>query len=215
MGFQSNRTVAQELFHRGETPEGDFTLPLLEGRRVSEFQQRAPGLFLHPDQETLRQTHCRLRPAEVYETVEIVVRQTAAFTIAARHEGPAFRNSLIAAFSTELVDASLLIGLLNSALFRALHLSRQRDARQATFPQVKVSHLRSLPCPSNDEALREPVRAVSSEASRLGGLTEHSRRSLDDAVFLLFGLSPEQASEVRHYLNGLSPAALRPSLSTS
>src|SRR5690606_1935516 len=100
--------------------------------------------------------------------VQVVVRQTAAFTIAARHEGAAFRNSLIAAFSTEAADTTLLLGLLNSALFRALHLSRQRDARQAAFPQVKLSHLRSLPCPPDDDHQREMVRVVSKEASRRG-----------------------------------------------
>lgn len=215
MGFQSNRIVAQELFHRGEAPLENFCVPLLEGRRVAEFQERSPGLFLHPEQQTLRQTGCRLRSPEVYESVQVVVRQTAAFTIAARHEGAAFRNSLIAAFSTEAADTTLLLGLLNSALFRALHLSRQRDARQAAFPQVKLSHLRSLPCPPDDDHQREMVRVVSKEASRRGGLTEQSRRSLDDAVFSLFGFSAEQALEVRNYLSELSPAALRPSLADS
>jgi hypothetical protein len=214
VGFQSNRLVAAELFHRGPEPKEPFVVPLLEGRNVGEFIERAPGLFLFPDPDIFRQTKCRLKGSESYEAVDLVVRQTASFTIAARHGGLAFRNSLLGAFASADVDADLLAGLLNSALYRALHVARQRDARQAAFPQVKVSHLRKLPQPPLDQQVRAEIRRISVAASEAGGLNERARTELDGAVFRLFSLSADEAVSVCSFLQERAPAALRPSLFT-
>lgn len=211
LGFQSNREVASRLFLRADEPAAPFVVPLLEGKNVSEFSERAPRLFLHPDPELLSATRCRLKAAEIYQGVDVVVRQTAAFTIAARHQGLAFRNSLLGAFASEPVDADLLVGLLNSALFRALHVSRQRDARQAAFPQVKVGHLRNLPRPPVHASLHEKIRAISRAATNQGGLDEGERKELDDAVFRLFSVSNSGKSEICSFLLERAPAALRPS----
>lgn len=212
VGFQSNRIVAAKLFYRGEDPPPRFSVPLLEGRNVGEFVERPARLFLWPDEETLQATKCRVKSEESYEAVALVVRQTAAFTIAARHNGARFRNSLIGAFETEAVGADLLLGLLNSALFRALHISRQRDARQATFPQVKIAHLRSLPLPTADTVLRRPVEEISRVGSRAGGLNAELRAQLDHAVFDLFTIPTSERESVNAFLASLAPAALRPSL---
>lgn len=212
MGFQSNRVVVTQLFHRGEDPPGDFSISLLEGRNVGEFCARAPKLYLKPDAGVLKETRCRLRSPEIYDSVDLVVRQTAAFTIAALHRGGAFRNSLIAAFETSEVDKLLLLGLLNSALYRALHLGAQRDARQATFPQVKISHLRRLPFPPRDEDKREVIRKLAAEAARAGGMTKAGRQLLDDAVFDLFAIDKNGADQTRAYLQQIAPNALRLSL---
>jgi hypothetical protein len=213
MGFQSNRIVAERLFLRGVRSEGNFSIPLLEGRNVGEFHEGPPQLFLHPDAEVLRETRCRLRSPETYESVDLVVRQTAAYTIAAPHRGEAFRNSLIAAFGTALVDKLLLLGLLNSALFRAFHVSSQRDARQATFPQVKLSHLRRLPLPPEDIDKRALVRGLATDAVERGGLTRGDRHLLDQAVFRLFGMEPTVAESIRQYLLEMAPRALLSNLS--
>lgn len=211
VGFQSNRIVGTKLFYRGEGPPEQFSVPLLEGRNVAEFVERTPRLFLWPDQETLRQTKCRLKSAESYQAVTLVVRQTAAYTIAARHDGVRFRNSLIGAFETESVGADLLLGLLNSVLFRALHVARQRDARQATFPQVKIAHLRRLPMPPADRGLRESVEEVSRLGSRMGGLDAALRVQLDRAVFDLFSIPASDREPIAEFLASVAPAAVRPS----
>ncbi len=212
MGFQSNRIVAAELFLRADQGDEKYTEPLLEGRNVAEFSQRPARLFLAPDQEVLSRTRCRLRPAEDYQRVDFVVRQTAAFTIAAAHQGGRFRNSLIAGFAADDLSAPFLIALLNSALFRAIHLSQQRDARQVTFPQVKLSHLRRLPRPPRSERLRPAVEAIANEAHQREGLDASQREVLDQAVFEMFGLSVEQRGQVKEYLSAIAPAALRPSI---
>lgn len=211
VGFQSNRVVAENLFHRGDNPPPHFSLPLLEGRNVSEFAERPARLFLWPDEKTLKATNCRLKSAEAYQAVSAVVRQTAAFTIAARHDGSRFRNSLIGAFGTEEVNVDLLVGLLNSALYRALHMARQRDARQAVFPQVKVAHLRRLPLPPSQLDLRARVEELSRAASCTGGLDAAGRAELDRAVFELFKISTSQREEILAFLAERAPSAVRPS----
>jgi len=208
MGFQSNRVVASNLFLRASERSGAFSVPLLEGRRVGEFEEREPGLFLHPDEAILKETRCRLRPAADYESVDFVVRQTASYTIAAPHGGLRFRNSLIGGFAVPGLDLFLLLGLLNSALYRALHLSGQRDARQATFPQVKLGHLRRLPLAPDDPVARERVRVISSAGCESGGLGLSERRALDEAVFELFGFSAPEAEGIVAYLSEVAPKAI-------
>lgn len=212
MGFQSNRVISAQLFLRASSGRAEYSVPLLEGRNVGEFSQRSPGLFLKPDSEVLAENRCRLRAQEDYAKVEFVVRQTAAFTIAAQHQGARFRNSLIAGYGQPGLSADLLVGLLNSALFRALHLSRQRDARQATFPQVKLQHLRKLPRPPEDLQLRRKIESISAQAQVSSGLTLTQREELDGATFQLFGVSAAEAEEVRLYLESVAPRAIAASL---
>lgn len=200
LGFQSNRQVSSRLFFRGVEPRGSFRLPLLEGRNVREFAQDAPRLFLWDDPNELKKARCRLRPQAEYETVAFVVRQTAAVTIAARHAGGAFRNSLLAGFAVDGLDADLVVAMLNSTLFRALHLARQRDARQATFPQVKIGHLRRLPAPPPQSELRQRVRCIGQEAARLRGCPPTLRAELDVAVAELFGLDVAEQQSIERYL---------------
>lgn len=207
VGFQSNRIVVAELFYRGHEPPAEFSVPLLEGRNVGEFVERPPRLFLKPDEETLRLANVRLKDKEVYEGVDVVVRQTAAFTIAARHQGERFRNSLIGAFGSDELSADLLVGLLNSALFRALHVSRQRDARQAAFPQVKLSHLRRLPAPPESEQRRAKIAQLSAVASAEKQLPVQQRKDLDGAVFDLFEVPPEARLTIVAFLRSRAPAA--------
>lgn len=200
LGFQSNRQVTTRLFLRNAEPSPPFTLPLLEGRTVKEFRTEPPRVFLWDDPEELAAAGVRLRPGAEYAAVDFVVRQTAAVTIAARSPGLAFRNSLLAGYAVDTFDADLLVGLLNSSLFRALHLSRQRDARQAAFPQVKVGHLRRLPRPPEDPELRATVRRLSARATELRGCPSELRAALDGAVARLFGLDEGELDAVRRFL---------------
>jgi hypothetical protein len=93
--------------------------------------------------------------------------------------------------------------LLNSTLYRALHVARQRDARQAAFPQVKIAHLRSLPRPPTAEGFAS-VRELVQRATASGPTLELKRR-LDDAVFDLFGLARAEREEVRGFVRERLP----------
>lgn len=205
MGLQTSSAITRQLLYRGSTPPQDFSYALLEGRNIAEFELKAPRLFLKPDQSLLTQYRCRLRPASDYGRVKLVVRQTAAITIAAAHDGTPFRNSLLAGFELADFPFALTLGLLNSTLYRALHLAARRDARQGAFPQVKIAHLRSLPAPRRTPHCQQ-VAALSMEASRRG-LNPELRRALDSAVFAEFAISAAEAEEISAFVKARSPKA--------
>jgi hypothetical protein len=199
MGFQTTSTVTQTLLLRSATPDARHVYPLLEGRDVREFSQGQPRLFLSPDREALQKARCRLRDRADYGRVSFVIRQTARYPIAALHGGLPFRNSLLAGFEVEGLPANLMVGLLNSSLYRALHLASRRDARQAVFPQVKISHLRALPQPPQGAALRAEIAALALELTRVG-VNATLADQLDAAVFRLFALESAAAREIVEFL---------------
>jgi hypothetical protein len=207
MGFQSNRLVTSHLFLRASSPAAPFELPLLEGRVVSSFRIKEPALFLDARPEGLAMARTRLRSPEQYLAVEFVVRQTAAFTIAARHTGCAFRNTLLAGYGRGELDADLLVGLLNSSLYRAFHVGARRDARQATFPQVKVGHLRHLPLPPHDPMAAATVRQLSQRATE-EGFSSDLRELLNSAIFRWFGVTSTECQQLENFLSEKAPRAL-------
>jgi hypothetical protein len=199
LGFQSGGTVSKRLFLRAGAPDAKHTYPLLEGRNVQEFRQDPPRLFLHPDADVLSESRCRLRPRDEYSRARFVVRQTAAWPIAALHNGLPFRNSLLAGFADAVFSPEAVVALLNSALYRALHLAAQRDARQAAFPQVKVRHLRSMPAPDPSHS-EFAVLAPMTRALTTGGVDAAGRRRLDQAVFALFDVGADDCQAVMRFL---------------
>jgi hypothetical protein len=197
-GFQTTSEVTRRMLRRGSDATPPFDYPLLEGRDVAEFIVGEPKLHLQADRNELKRLHCRLRELDEFRQVEFLVRQTAKYTIAALHNGLPFRNSLLAGFGVARYSARVLVGLLNSTLIRALHLAAQRDARQKTFPQVKVAHLRGLPAP--------PERGTYSGELEGLVLAMHGRRPdagerqrLDDLVYGWYGIASEEASVVERF----------------
>ncbi len=209
MGFQSSGAVSKRLFLRAAEPDSLHTYPLLEGRNVQEFRQGPPRLFLNPDPDVLKEARCRLRPLSDYQRAHFVVRQTAAWPIAALHGGLPFRNSLIAGFGHDEFPPEATVALLNSALYRALHLAGRRDARQATFPQMKVRHLRGLPKPHASPAqLDRLVGATDELTSR--GVEAEGRRALDTLVFDLFDIAAADREAVMNFLAERAPKLYAP-----
>jgi methylase of polypeptide subunit release factors len=204
MGFQSSGNVSKTLFLRQGGPDAEHTVPLLEGRDVGEFRQRPPRLYLNPDPEALARARCRLRAAEQYRRVAFVVRQTAKYPIAALHGGLPFRNTLLAGFELAEPPPALVVALLNSVLYRGLHLARRRDARQAVFPQVKIAHLRAMPRPPDVSLLHRTLARVTECATRQG-MTPALRGELDQAVCALFEVSLEERAELEAFVRSRAP----------
>lgn len=202
LGFQTSRRATTSLLLRAPAADATHRYPLLEGRDVRPFHVGPPRLFIDSDPERIKWAGCRLRPESDYRSVRFVIRQTAKVPIAALHTGLPFRNSLLAGFEADGLDAELLVGLLNSALYRALHLSQQRDARQATFPQVKIAHLRGLPEPPADASARECVRRLC-RAANVDAPRAHA--GLDSAVFDLFEVSSTARSAVIEFVASRAP----------
>jgi hypothetical protein len=197
-GFQTTSEVTSSMLLRADSPSPPHEYPLLQGRDVTEFVVGQPRLYLDPDREKLHRLHCRLRSLEEYHQVEFVVRQTAKYTIAALHNGLPFRNSLLAGFGNAALSAQTLVGLLNSTLLRTVHLAAQRDARQKTFPQVKLVHLRTLPSPlQNEQIAAELARLVTLITGRAPDQSE--RRQLNALVYDWYGISAEDALVVDRF----------------
>ncbi len=133
---------------------------------MTPFVARAPRLWLDPDAPAVAAAGCRVRGPEVFARVDLVLRQTARWPIAARVlDGVGFRNSLLAGYASPVWSALLLVALLNSVVVRAQHRALHRDGRQRTFPQVKVAHLRALATPGCLE--QETAAAMMALAARL------------------------------------------------
>jgi hypothetical protein len=205
MGLQTSSAVSKQLLYRGNEPPSEYSYVLLEGRNIAEFSLGAPRLFLKPDRALLAQHRVRLRDVSEYGRVKLVVRQTAAITIAAAHDGTPFRNSLLAGFELPEFPFELTLGLLNSTLYRALHLAARRDARQGAFPQVKIAHLRALPAPPRAAGL-QAIGELSRTASQRG-LSVELRAALDAAVFSQFAISADEAREISDFVKERAPQA--------
>jgi len=130
----------------------------------------------------------------------VLIRQTARFPMAARADGVAFRNSILAGFASDEYPAPLLLAWLNSSLVRWMHYSMHRDARQG-MPQLKIGHLRALPAPPR--AASAAVDALLELGAVLGArnhsLTGHERERLDELVARVFGLGGEEREAVARW----------------
>ena len=124
--------------------------PLRVGRDIQPFALAAPSHVLR-DVELPEGRYARVANETRYRDAVIVLRQTASRPIAARHEPWAlFRNSVLACYGAPGHDVDYLLGVFNSDTVARIHRAMFRDARQRTFPQVKISHLRALPIPGRE-----------------------------------------------------------------
>jgi len=145
IGLHSGNS-AKLIFVKGDKAPAKDWRPVLQGRDISPFACAQPTLWLDPNPTLEEKHYWRKASDESYQNTRIILRQTAARPIAALHRaGTIFRNSALACFGLESVDDLVLTAILNSELFAWLHQRRFADARQRTFPQVKISHLRALP----------------------------------------------------------------------
>ncbi|MCL2722822.1 MAG: N-6 DNA methylase [Polyangiaceae bacterium] len=200
-GIQSDKTWT-DYFIESREKTANYTTPIREGTDVREFELLPPRI--HVDRAALGN---RIRSVEEFANVRVVVRQTARYPIAALSDGLAFRNSLLAAFELHDWPAPATVALLNSALIRWLHYQRFRDARQPIMPQVKISHLRSIPIP------REGLGIWGSRLCDIGkqfSMThgQRSRKELDELVAAMYGLSEEERAAVNHWHQRKGPLSI-------
>ncbi len=137
-GFQSLSEDLKHL-HALTQPEGTYCVGVRVGADVEPFRAHGPKLFCDPSV-----FGGRFRGASVWESVRVLIRQTARYPMAALADGAAFRNSVLAGFEDDIWSAYALMAYLNSAPIRWYHYMSHRDARQG-MPQLKIMHLRALP----------------------------------------------------------------------
>jgi hypothetical protein len=203
-GFQ---TTDDDLAHLSRLPRAcpPHSVALREGADIGEFRALPPQLFADPSR-----LDGRLRKPADWQRVKLLIRQTARFPMAAFSDGQGFRNSILAGFDSPGMPAALLLGLLNSALLRWLHYTRQRDARQG-MPQLKVGHLRALPAPPADaDRARAAIEHLAQGLGHdNGGIDAAGRAELDAAVAAAFGLDAAERELVARWANEHPPPLSR------
>ena len=191
-GERGYQTLSEDAARLGDAPTSAESIPLREGRDVGPFVARPPRVFLDP-----RGLEGRIRSAESFGEVKLLIRQTARFPIAALGDGLPFRNSILAGFGGEAHSPHFLVAYLNAAPTRWLHHARFRDARQG-MPQVKIAHLRAIPAPPNGGAVRERLEALGRAIGTANrGIEERDAMILDELVAEALGLSADELALVR------------------
>lgn len=168
--------------------EPPFVVPIREGGDVRAFAALPPRLHLDPVG-----LNAKLRPADEWRAVSVLVRQTARFPIAARADGLPFRNSLLACFGGDPYDADVLVAYLNASPIRWLHFMRHRDARQG-MPQVKIAHLRAVPrIPGDAPEHLDALRAIGASLGRENrGITPAEQGALDEVAARALSLDEDE-----------------------
>ena len=181
---------------------GAQTAPIRRGADLKAFHLAEPSLHVRLDLERTAEQRFRIAGIDHYQSFPILIRQTANRPIAALHRSPTyFRNSLLGARPPADLEPEFLVALLNSTAAAYWHQRGFRDARQSTFPQVKVGHLRTLPTPITRRA--EDSRFHDEVVARVRHLEpghpgfEDRRRALDALFLGSFGLPPSLRIQAR------------------
>lgn len=180
--------------------------PIREGKQISPFALAPAQKSVRLGAKLPKGSYWRHRDLETYQSVAILIRQTAKRPLAARHTEPSyFRNSALACFGVPGWPLEVILALLNSEILGTLHQQRFRDARQQSFPQVKIAQLRSYPLPQKERLSRpwsssqnlgdflcEEVRRLEEDPSRAPEILEDVER----AIGRLYGLSDKVVEEI-------------------
>lgn len=199
-----DKTFADPGVHTGnsaallvlEEASGDCA-PLRRGADLGAFSLRPARQFLRLDLRQSAEQRFRIAALDHYAAFPVLLRQTADRPIAARHLEPTyFRNSLLGVREVPGLAPEFLVGLLNSKCAALWHRWNFRDARQRSFPQVKVGHLRTQPTPIRGRA--EDPRLHDEVVGRVRDLESTEKASgsrqveLDRLFATAFGWSPQE-----------------------
>jgi hypothetical protein len=171
-GLQSS---GEDVEHLLETPR-EGTVPIRVGGDIQAFRRGAPSLHAQ-----VKWFGTRLRAPSEWKAVKVLIRQTARVPIAARSDGNAFRNSILAGFEGETYSADFLVAYLNSTPIRWHHYYRHRDARLG-MPQVKIGHLRSIPAPRDPKVVAALADLGVTWSNRNSGIDACEQQRLDEIV---------------------------------
>lgn len=203
-GNVSKQVIFKDLSH----------IAIREGKQISPFDLAPARKSVFIEAKLPEGSYWRHRNLEVYQGVPILIRQTAKRAVAARHTKPSyFRNSALACFGIPGWPLEVLLAILNSEVLATLHSYRYRDARQQSFPQVKVSHLRAYPLPDKarlkkgrkpKQNLGERICAAVRRLEKGVAKPETLFVEIEECVGSLYGLSDdlrgELVAKVRHRL---------------
>ncbi len=196
-GVHTGNSAALLIREQNGNPE----LPgIREGRDLQPYRLDPARRILDVHVRPNEHQRFRYSPLERYTAAPILLRQTARRPCAALHTAPTyFRNSLLVCTPPAQLAPEFCVAVLNSTVAAAWHLLSFREARQRSFPQVKLYHLRSLPFPFIDHALAPEIHAALVE--RVRSITEENLERLteeiDELVFEAFGFEAALQSKLR------------------
>ena len=201
-GLHSGNAARELVVRGGSSPPSPAHAPLREGRSLAAFDLGPPGAWVRTDLEPTPERRFRLRSPSHYAAFAVLVRQTAPRPIAALHEPPArFRNSLLAARPVDGLDPAFVVAVLNSPVAAAWYRASFADARQRTFPQVKVGHLDRLPFPiaqrGDDPRLHDELAARVRALEPGSAGFERAVGAIAERVAQAFDLPPALRDAVR------------------
>jgi hypothetical protein len=191
-GVHTGNSSAELIDH---TPRPGW-VRVRQGRDLAPFQLTEAHCWLRTDLERAHGRRFRVGSLEHFRSFPILLRQTADRPLAAVHEEPGyFRNSLLACRAVSNLDPHFITAILNGPVAIAWHRSRFRDARQRSFPQVKVAHLATQPFPILDRAqapeLHDRLASMSRNAHRSATRTDSLLHELRVTALHAFRLSSE------------------------
>jgi hypothetical protein len=164
--------VAKKLIHHQPITGG---VPVLEGKDVHPYHHDEPRRWLDLGYQPEESEYFRIASADRFRSAKVLIRQTANRIIACGNpEGHYFRNSVLACFPSEDTPVDWILAWLNHEWISVYHQARVYESGQRSFPQVKVSHLRSLPMPDWSIMRRE----IGTSAASRGGLAKRVERGL-------------------------------------
>jgi hypothetical protein len=187
-GLQSS---GDDVLHLSPAPDEVHTVALRAGGDVEPFRRKPPSNHADP-----RWFGSRLRPAADWQSVRLLIRQTARVPMAALSDGLGFRNSVLAGFEDADHPAAFLCAYLDSTPIRWLHYVRHRDARQG-MPQLKIGHLRETPAPPKAALVGELAALGEAWSARNAGVDAAEQARLDELVADAFDLSAEERARLR------------------
>jgi SAM-dependent methyltransferase len=129
-----------------DTPKWKDCALVREGRDIDAYHLNPPSKWVWTKPKLPEGRYVGIRSIEKYQSMPIVLRQTASRPVAAIHkEQTYFRNSILACGGLAGHAHSYIVALLNSPLMAYILRQSTPDVCQKTFPQVKVSDLKKLP----------------------------------------------------------------------
>jgi hypothetical protein len=188
--------------------------PLRRGADLQPYALGAASLHLRLDLAPGEGRRFRIPSLERASEFPLLLRQTARRPLAALHQAPTFfRNSLLAVRPVADLAPELVVALLNSPLAGACLRLAFRDARQRSFPQMKVGALQTLPLPFERRAGSETVHdevVARVQALRPGSATFPAQiEALDAVVARAYGLPEQLAAELAQSDSILATPAAR------
>jgi hypothetical protein len=219
---QSDKMKKDRVYHSKRQNNKDY-LKYFDGKDVCRYYFGWSGEYLkYGDNLAAPRKDFRL-----YSTLRILVRQIPAKPPYCVHACLTDEVALNDLNSMNIINirekAEYVLGILNSRMVSWWFIHKFGKMQRETFPQFKVNELADFPLPSNGDKHRDEIAKLAAQilaAKRRNhdADTTALEKNIDDLVYELYGLTPEERAIVeaspelrstRTSKKGAPPAAVR------